>query len=162
MPRNSRSLDTEMSKISIRLTSSQRRQVEDRAKAAGKNVSDYVRGLATGESSSFSFHDVKIHIDRIESSIGSLILMLEQIQSSLVELSIIMLSRLPEPSGTEEEVRKEKISSSSSLVDIALDNAAKVVAKIHTIPDTPGFKDPMRFSEIDEWSRKYKRRENSR
>ena len=161
MPRNSRSLDTEMSKISIRLTSSQRRQVEDRAKAADKNVSDYVRGLATGESSSFSFHDVKIHIDRIESSIGSLILMLEQIQSSLVELSIIMLSRLPEPSGTE-EVRKEKVSSSSFLVDIALDNAAKVVAKIHTIPDTPGFKDPMRLSEIDEWSRKYQRRENSR
>ena len=161
MPRNSRSLDTEMSKISIRLTSSQRRQVEDRAKAADKNVSDYVRGLATGESSSFSFHDVKIHIDRIESSIGSLILMIEQIQSSLVELSIIMLSRLPEPSGTE-EVRKEKVSSSSFLVDIALDNAAKVVAKIHTIPDTPGFKDPMRLSEIDEWSRKYQRRENSR
>ena len=161
MPRNSRSLDTEMSKISIRLTSSQRRQVEDRAKVAGKNVSDYVRGLATGESSSFSFHDVKIHIDRIESSIGSLILMLEQIQSSLVELSIIMLSRLPEPSGTE-EVRRDKINSSSILVDIALDNAAKVVAKIHTIPDTPGFKDPMRLSEIDEWSRKYQRRENSR
>ena len=161
MPRNSRSLDTEMSKISIRLTSSQRRQVEDRAKTAGKNVSDYVRGLATGESSSFSFHDVKIHIDRIESSIGSLILMLEQIQSSLVELSIILLSRLPESSGTE-EARKEKISSSSFLVDIALDNAAKVVAKIHTIPDTPGFKDPMRLSEIDEWSRKYQRRENSR
>ena len=84
MPRNSRSLDTEMSKISIRLTSTQRKQVEERAKATGKNVSDYVRGLATGESSSFSFHDVKIHIDRIESSIGSLILMLEQIQSSLV------------------------------------------------------------------------------
>ena len=161
MPGNSRSLDTEMSKISIRLTSSQRRQVEDRAKAAGKNVSDYVRGLATGESSSFSFHDIKIHIDRIESSIGSLILMLEQIQSSLVELSIIMLSRLPESSGTE-EIRRDKINSSSIIVDIALDNAAKVVAKIHTIPDTPGFKDPMRFSEIDEWSRKYKRRENSR
>ena len=161
MPRNSRSLDTEMSKISIRLTSTQRKQVEERAKTAGKNVSDYVRGLATGESSSFSFHDVKIHIDRIESSIGSLILMLEQIQSSLVELSIILLSRLPESSGTE-EARKEKISSSSFLVDIALDNAAKVVAKIHTIPDTPGFKDPMRLSEIDEWSRKYQRRENSR
>ena len=91
MPRNSRSLDTEMSMISIRLTSSQRRQVEDRAKAAGKNVSDYVRGLATGESSSFSFHDVKIHIDRIESSIGSLILMLEQIPSSLVKgISVII------------------------------------------------------------------------
>ena len=161
MPRNSRSLDTDMSKISIRLTSTQRKQVEERANAAGKNVSDYVRGLATGESSSFSCHDVKIHIDRIETSIGSLILMLEQIQSSLVELSIIMLSRLPEPSGTE-EVRKEKVSSSSFLVDIALDNAAKVVAKIHTIPDTPGFKDPMRLSEIDEWSRKYQRRENSR
>ena len=72
-----------------------------------------------------------------------------------------MLSRLPESSGTE-EVRRDKINSSSILVDIALDNAAKVVAKIHTIPDTPGFKDPMRFSEIDEWSRKDNRRENSR
>lgn len=159
MPRNSRSLDTEMSKISIRLTSSQRRVVEERAKASNKTVSDYVRGLATGESSSFSLHDVKIHIERIEDTLGNLILMQEQIESSLAELFVIMLSRLPESSGTEEE-RKEKISSSSILVDIALDNAAKVVAKIHTIPNTPGFKDPMRLSTIDSWSRKYMKREN--
>lgn len=160
MPRNSRSLDTEMSKISIRLTSSQRRVVEERARLAKKTVSEYVRGLATGENSSFSLHDVKIHIERIEDTLGNLILMQEQIESSLAELFVIMLSRLPESSGTEEE-RKEKISSSSIiLVDIALDNAAKVVAKIHTIPNTPGFKYPMRLSTIDSWSRKYMNREN--
>ena len=46
MPRNSRSLDTEMSKISIRLTSTQRKQVEERAKASVKIVSDFVREFA--------------------------------------------------------------------------------------------------------------------
>lgn len=158
MPRNSRSLDTEMSKISIRLTSSQRKIVEKRAQAAHKTVSEYVREMATGENSSFSLHDLKIHIDRIEASIGNLILMQEQTAASLSELFVILLSRLPEPTGTEEE-RMEKINSSSNLVDLALDNAAKVVAKIHIIPNTPGLKDPMRLSTIDMWSKKYMERE---
>ena len=158
MPRNSRSLDTEMSKISIRLTSSQRKIVAERAQAAHKTVSEYVREMATGENSSFSLHALKIHIDRIEASIGNLILMQEQTAASLSELFVILFSRLPEPIGTEEE-RMDKINSSSKLVDLALDNAAKVVAKIHTIPNTPGFKDPMRLSTIDMWSKKYMERE---
>ena len=86
MPQNSRSLDTESSKISIRLTSTQRRVIEERAKIEGKNITEYVRGMATGEATSFSLHDVKIHIERLDSTLGYLILMLEQIQSSLSEL----------------------------------------------------------------------------
>ena len=81
MPRNSRSLDTEMSKISIRLTSTPRKQVEERAKATGKNVFDFVREFAECVMSLLFFYDIMVFTDEIQYSVRNLIFVLDRIQS---------------------------------------------------------------------------------
>ena len=156
MSRNSRTRDTDVSKISVRFTSSQRAVLEERARASGKTLSEYVRGVATGEDVAFSLHDVKIHMEEIDSAMGYLALMMEQNQASLTELATAILLRLPDITGTDQEksARLEKV---QNLVGRALDNSARNVAKVHVTPDAPGLRDPMRMAEISDWSSRLSR-----
>ena len=89
----------------------------------------------------------------MESALGYLALMLEQIQASVAELSTAMLYRLPDPSGNEQE-KRIRVSRSLEVVNRALDNAARTVAQVHTASEASKPRDPMRIAEIRKWSEK--------